>query len=133
MADESKEPKYVVVYHADHAGEPLALIRADLPGNHATEAIRALRTLGGPVHVAASNSASLKRDQDVADLFAAGPASPVTGAPAPNPDEPGSTDDPDAVLRAEIRTQLELDERRKRVEAEVRKEMAEDRRAEAKA
>jgi hypothetical protein len=133
MADESKEPKYLVVYSADHDGEPLALIRTDLPGNHATEAVRALKMLGSPVHVAATNSTALSRNEDVADLFAAGPASPTTGGAAPDPDEPGSNADPDAVLRAEIRTQLELDERRKRVEAEVKREMAEDRKAEAKA
>jgi hypothetical protein len=130
MAD---DPKYLAVYHSDHDGEPLALIRTDLDGNHATEIARALRMLGnGRVELVPTDSASMKRSQDMADLFAA-PAAASDAAAAPNPDEPGSTADPDATLRAEIRAQLDLDERRQRVEAEVRKEMAEERKAEAKA
>jgi hypothetical protein len=128
MAD---DPKYLTVYHSDHDGEPLALIRADLPGNHATEIARALRMLGnGRIELVPTDSAAMTRSQDVADLFSA-PAAPLApDAAVPDPDEPGSNADPDAALRAEIRAQLNLDERRKRVEAEVRKEMAEDRKAE---
>jgi hypothetical protein len=122
------EPKYLAVYHADHEGEPLALVRTDLPGNHATEMLRALRMLGGRIETAGADSASFRKNADMADLFAA-PATPAApGVAAPNPDEPGSTADPDAALRAEIRMQLDTDERRKRIEAEVRKEMAAEKR-----
>lgn len=129
----AEDPKYLVVYHADHEGEPLALIRTDLPGNHATEMLRSLRMLGGRIETAGADSASFRKNADMADLFAAPAVPTVPGTPAPNPDEPGSNADPDATLRAEIRTQMELDERRERVTREVRKEMADERKAEAKA
>jgi hypothetical protein len=124
------DAKYLVVYHEDHGGEPIALIRTDLPGNHATEIVRALKMAGGRIEVGGASSASFRKSADVATLFDAGAAPAEPGDAAPEPGEPGSTADPDAQMRAEIRTQLEMDARRQRIESEVRAEMDDERKAE---
>jgi transposase-like protein len=109
-----KEPtQYVGVYLPGDEGEPIALFRE---GRHARMFVAGPHDFDPNAAVVATAT-----DWDVNDTVAEQFASP-----AATPPEPGSTADPDARLRAEIRTQLEEDERRKRITSEVKAEMRED-------
>jgi hypothetical protein len=108
---------YLGVYLPEHDGEPVALFHPDLPGDH-LNLFR--RMLNAPTEAVIAPARDFDRNADVAAQF--------RGAPAAEP-EPGSTADPDALLRATIRTRLEEEERVREMEKEVKAEMAEERKA----
>lgn len=109
MADQ-----YVGVYLPEHRGEPAALFK---DASHA-RMFRGLLDNANDV-VTAPASGWHKRD-DLEEQW--------HGTPAPAKVEPGSNADPDAVLRGQIRSRLEREERERELEKEIKAEMAAERR-----
>lgn len=105
----AESKKYFGVYLPDGDGHPVALF------DDADAAQRYRLSQHGATGMVAEVEASIQRNATVADHFEA-TAEPAAAAAAPP--------DPDAVLRGEIRSQLEMEARRERVTGEVRREMA---------
>ncbi len=100
------QQEYHGVYMPGSDGEPVVLFKdADAAQRFRQSTYGADAGLVAPVKV------NVSKDEEIARAL------------APNPPTP--TVDPDAELRMQVRARLEQEAREKRIEAEVRKEMAE--------
>jgi hypothetical protein len=99
--------QYVGVYLPEHRGEPVALFR----DAHYAQMFR--RQLDNANDVIVEPARDWEPRLDLEEQWHG----------TPTPPAPGSTDDPDGILRAQIRARLEREERERALEEEIRREL----------